>query len=56
MKKAELSKLRAKTVNELEKLAAEKGRTIEKSKNDRRDLAQILTVIGEVKLNENIDR
>lgn len=55
MKKKELTALREKTVVELEKIVAEK-RLGDKSKKTRREIAQILTMIGEVKLNENINR
>ena len=56
MKKLDLTKLREKTAVELEKLVAEKKNDSKADKNSRRDVAQILTVIGEKKLNENAKR
>lgn len=52
MKKKELTALRGKTVVELEKIVAEK-KLGDKSKKIRREIAQILTMIREAKLNEN---
>jgi len=53
MKKAELIKLRGKTPAELVKLVSEKKNDVKKSKNLRRDIAQILSILKETKLNEN---
>jgi ribosomal protein L29 len=56
MKKKELTKLREKSVVELEKLVAEKKSIVEGSKSLRRDISQIKTIIKEAKLNENNNR
>lgn len=56
MKKKEFTKLREKSVSELENLALEKKAGLGVTKNVRREIAQILTIAREAKLNENTNR
>ena len=56
MKKKELIKLREKSAKELEKIAFDKKADPVKGKKLRREIAQILTVAREAKLNENTNR